>query len=193
MPVYFGKGKVHGMSIGSKAITPSDLKRIEFSMSAYNYGAQSSVGANRGQPSGKRQHAPVFNFQAFSYSIESPLDAATGQVSGKRQHSPLKRQHSPLMISKEVDVGSPSFRAALASYQVLQTLNLNFTKTNRQGTLQPYLRLTLNTVSITGYRHGPHSPSTKDWNLLEEITFRFEKISVQYLASISNSDDWLTG
>jgi hypothetical protein len=88
VPVYFGKGKVHGVSLGSKAITPGDLKRIEFSMSAYNYGVQSPVGADTGQPSWKRQHAPVFNFQPFSYSIESPLDAATGQVSGKRQHSP---------------------------------------------------------------------------------------------------------
>jgi type VI secretion system secreted protein Hcp len=190
VPVYFGKGKVHGVSLGLKAISPADLKRIE-GLNAFKYGVQSPVDANTGQPSGKRQHA--LNLQAlncgkaFSYGIESPLDTANGQVTGKRQHSSL-------MIRKEVDAESSFFHAALVSNKVLQTLSLNFAKTNHRGTLHPHLTITLNGVAFAGYRRLPHRGKQKSISELEEISFVYQEIAVAFLwGSTSSSDDWATG
>jgi type VI secretion system Hcp family effector len=185
MPVYLGKSRVHGISLGSKAITPGDLKRMELSSDAY--AVRSRVDTNSGQPSGRRQHAPnfnAFNCEAFSYSIESPVDVGTGQGSGKRQHSPL-------VIRKDVAAASPSFLHALAGNKVLHTLKLNFVKTNRQGTPQPYLTITLNGVSFAGYRRLRHKPPTK--NLMEEISITYQEIEVCHSGWSSVPDDWATG
>ena len=184
MPLYFGKGKVHGVSLGLKAISPADLKRME-SLNAFKYGVQSPLDANTGQPSGKRQHAP--SFQAFSYSIESPFDTGSGQATGKRRHSSL-------MIRKEVDAASPVFLHALVSNKVLQTLSLNFTKTNRPGTPQPHLTITLNSVQFSAYRRLPHRWKQLSSNELEEICFSYQEIAVAFLWGwTSCSDDWATG
>lgn len=62
----------------------------------------------------------------------SPRDPASGLASGKRQHEPL-------VITRETDSTSPNLFAGLGNNKVLSKVTLDFLKTNAQGNTQPFL------------------------------------------------------
>jgi type VI secretion system secreted protein Hcp len=56
---------------------------------------------------------------AFDYGLVSPRDPATGQASGKRQHKPV-------VITREWGTSMPQFLAAVATNEVLTKLTMEF-------------------------------------------------------------------
>ncbi len=58
---------------------------------------------------------------SFEYSVQAPRDIATGQASGKRQHSPV-------IFTKEWGASSPLLLQALVSNEILENVEFDFIK-----------------------------------------------------------------
>ncbi|MGN7785324.1 type VI secretion system tube protein TssD [Niabella sp. 22666] len=63
---------------------------------------------------------------AFDHEIISPRDAATGQATGRRQHKPL-------VITKELDKSTTALSQALIQNEVLTSFELKFYTPNKMG------------------------------------------------------------
>jgi type VI secretion system secreted protein Hcp len=126
-------------------------------------------------------HGP-FDVLGFSYGVKSPRDAATGQASGKRQHAPV-------VITKELDAESVRLFQAVVTNENLPTLVLNIYRPNAGSDV--YMRYTLTNAHVSQIHHeGSGVPETIP---LEEVSFVFQKICVTYNpgpSSVQACDDW---
>ena len=120
---------------------------------------------------------------AFVLEITSPRDVATGQASGKRQFKPL-------IITKEVGAASPQFLQALATNEVLQTVTLDFMKTNANGEEYIYYSIKLTNATVSAVRqYTPGSAAAggssakhtgaADVQQMEDISFTFQQIEIE--------------
>src|SRR5438132_559214 len=82
-------------------------------------------GRFKGDSTDKR-HAGEIMGLAFDYDVQSPRDAATGQPTGRRIHKPL-------VITKRIDAASPQIYQALATNEVLRSVQLDFVRTTAEG------------------------------------------------------------
>ncbi len=119
----------------------------------------------------------------FLYEIKAPRDVSTGQASGKRQHSPV-------MITKEWGAASPQILQALVTNEMLDFVFFEFVRTNPAGEEEIYYTIRLTNATVCDLKQyvqaqpGPDHP-------LEDISFTFQKIEVEDKdAKTSASDDW---
>jgi type VI secretion system secreted protein Hcp len=123
--------------------------------------------------------------------VKAQYDQGAGQLTGRRQHSPL-------VITKETDSSSPLLMRALSSNEVLQSVVINIIGRPSSGGGEHIV----NTVTLTNAqvskvnRYIPHlgqsHSNTHDTNQLEEVQLVFQKISYTNLTgSTSASDDWM--
>ena len=84
---------------------------------------------------------------AFAYAVQSPRDVATGQASGKRQHKPI-------VITKEWGPASPQLLQALNSQEALSSVEFQFTKRVAAGDELVYHPVKLTNARILAF--GPH-------------------------------------
>jgi type VI secretion system Hcp family effector len=99
----------------------------------------------------------------FSYGVESPRDISTGQASGKRQHQPI-------VITKEWGASLPQLFQALWSNEVLTSVVIQFVDPNGNPPKRKSRRIQLSNVIISHMKHiggGRYS-----------VTFVYEEISV---------------
>src|SRR5215470_9289278 len=154
-------------------------------------------GAKQGQFKGegiqdkrKDKWMPVL---AFQYAVKSPRDAATGQASGKRQHQPI-------VITKEWGAASPQLFQALTTNELLSSVELEFTKVNTNGEEYVYHTIKLTNAAVSEIRQftretesgtgqpGHTVPTASD---LEEVSFTFAKIEMEDLdGKTLAADDW---
>jgi type VI secretion system secreted protein Hcp len=73
----------------------------------------------------------------FVHQVSSPHDASTGMASGKRQHKPI-------VITKERGASNPQLWSALVNNENLKNVTIEFTKMNNAGIEYVY-----NTVKLT--------------------------------------------
>ncbi len=106
----------------------------------------------------------------LSHEIVSPRDPASGLPTGKRQHKPL-------IITKQLDKSSPLFLNALVTNENLTAVTISLT---RDG--QPVATIKLTNASIADYTdHG----DTEHWS------FTYQKIEWTWLdGGITAEDDW---
>lgn len=134
---------------------------------------------------------------AFSMGSTSPRDAASGLPTGKRQHEPL-------VITKEKDSASPLLLNAHWAQEVFASLNLNLVGRPSSGAgEQVVATISLTNGAIVGYKtyHGLQtSPINKlrpgsmnlHTNELEEFDLVFQKITyTNIFKSKGGTDDWL--
>jgi type VI secretion system secreted protein Hcp len=127
-------------------------------------------------------HGP-FDVLGFTYGVKSPRDPATGQASGRRQHSPL-------VITKQLDADSPRLFKALVTNENINQLVLNIYRPNAGNDV--YMTYTLTNAHVSQVHHeGFGVPETIP---LEEVSFVFQSICVEYTpqngSSIDSCDDW---
>lgn len=133
---------------------------------------------------------------ALQYEVTSPRDAATGQASGKRQHKPL-------IITKEWGASTPQFFQALVTNEVLKSVLLEFVQTTPEGVEEIYHTIKLSNATVAnikqyvgatrfsqdsgGSRHG----AAYDTHELEDISFTFQKIEIESKTGKTMvADDW---
>jgi len=138
----------------------------------------------------RKDHASKFAGLSIEYSVQSPRDAATGMPSGKRQHSPI-------VITKEWGASSPQLFQAVTQNEVLKSVLFEFIKTDASGKEHVYFTMTLENASVSEFKQltseeaGAKHTEAVDTFELEEIAFTFQKITLENKdAKTSASDDW---
>ncbi len=63
---------------------------------------------------------------SFNYSVQAPRDIATGAASGKRQHSPV-------VFTKEWGAASPQLLQALVTNEILENVEFDFIQHDASG------------------------------------------------------------
>jgi type VI secretion system secreted protein Hcp len=136
---------------------------------------------------------------------QAPFDLETGQASGKRQHSPL-------VLVKPINLASPQIYQALVSNEelteVVVDLRAPANPTGLGGAVTPVLKYTLTNARITDVHHSMTTPCVgsapcratgPDGNIvgpdepIETISLVFKTIQIDYAdrnGSTSAMDDW---
>jgi type VI secretion system secreted protein Hcp len=149
--------------------------------------------------SARQAYQDKMEASAFVLEITSPRDAASGQASGKRQFKPL-------LITKQVGAASPQFLQALATNEVLQTVTLDFLKTNQNGEEYVYYTIKLTNATVASVRQytpgtgaggaagGSKHAAAHDAPQMEDISFSFQKIEIENTdGKTLFVDDWTAG
>jgi type VI secretion system secreted protein Hcp len=122
-------------------------------------------------------------------------------------HSPAgKRQHKPLVITKEVDSASPLLLNAHWTGEVLKGVDIQITgpaSAQARSPEQVYSTITLTNAEISSYTRNvpPLTPQQSagsgkslDTNELERFGFTFQKITYTNVSKKKGaSDNWLAG
>jgi type VI secretion system secreted protein Hcp len=127
----------------------------------------------------------------FRYAVTVPHDIGSG-------HSTGRRQHSPLVIVKNIDYSTPQFLQSAYSDEVLKTMVIEFFKKAADGRLTIYYKITLTNASISQISQygGTSSPDGisnmgNSTNPAEEITLTFQNITIEHLiGNTSAVDNW---
>jgi type VI secretion system secreted protein Hcp len=125
---------------------------------------------------------------AMSHEILSPRDATTGMATGKRQHNPL-------VITKEVDRASTGLRTMLIANEVAKEWELLFFRPSSTGVETQYLTIRLTNAAIASI--DMTMPNNKDVELtkletFEDVAFVYQKIEWTWVdGGLVAVDDWL--
>jgi type VI secretion system secreted protein Hcp len=104
----------------------------------------------------------------FSYGVVSPRDVFTGQASGKRQHKPI-------VITREPDAASPQFFTALVTNEVLKSVVIQFVRGKATGVSEVQQIIRLTNASISDFRQYV----ADDGRWLEDVAFTFQQIQIE--------------
>ena len=142
---------------------------------AYKFTVQiegSKQGKLKGECSDKDQKDLLCGID-FSYEVVAPMDSATGQPSGKRQHKPV-------VITKEVGAASPQIFQALATNELLKSVLISFYGTNAQGEEEVVYTIRLTNARVSSYRTFLDTPEGgKDVKLVDVFALTFQRIEIE--------------
>jgi type VI secretion system secreted protein Hcp len=129
---------------------------------------------------------------AFTHDVTSPRDTATGLATGRRQHGPI-------VITKEIDRASPPLHAAQTDNENFKEWELELYASQAHvgaasGVEVQYFTITLTNASIASFRtempNNKHADLAK-LNTFEEIAFTYQKIAWTWTdGGLSATDDW---
>lgn len=124
---------------------------------------------------------------AFDHEIISPRDIASGLPTGKRQHKPL-------LVTKEIDKSSPLLYTVLCSNETLTEVVFKFWKPSASGKEIQYYTIRLTNANIAARKtYFPNMLVAENTKLphLEEVSFTYQKIEWTFEeGGISFEDDW---
>ncbi|MEO6397266.1 MAG: type VI secretion system tube protein TssD [Tepidiformaceae bacterium] len=128
----------------------------------------------------------------FDETVTAPRDLASGQATGKRQHSPI-------VITKEWGAASPQLFEALISNETLKTVQFVFyepTGGSEIRNAKPFFTIKLTNASVSkiekyeNFNAAGHQDAD-DERFLEDVSFTFQKIEMVHVASNNAaSDTW---
>ncbi len=124
----------------------------------------------------------------FSYAVEIPHDAATGAASGKRQHQPI-------IFTKEWGASSPQFYQAAFTNEILTFVTFEFILVAADGkeVVDHTIKLTNATISDIeqSLQNGQAGGPPVDSRELQSIHFYFQKIDITSISGGTEAiDDW---
>jgi type VI secretion system secreted protein Hcp len=130
-------------------------------------------GTKQGKFKGETSMVKGFTGQSrvlkFSYGVVSPRDLFTGQASGKRQHKPM-------IITREPGAASPQFFKALVTNEALKPVVIQFVRGNvNTGVNEVQQIITLTNPSISDFRQYVGD----DGRWLEDVAFAFQQIQIE--------------
>jgi len=143
-------------------------------------------GKKQGQFKGDAARPPEGNWivgLGFSYEITSPRDPATGQASGKRQHQPLT-------IIGPWGASSPQIYQALVTNEDLESVDLEFVRTDKEGKEYVFYTIKLTDATIFDFRQYIDAAAAQP-QPLESVSFTFRRIEEESKdGKTSVTDDW---
>jgi type VI secretion system secreted protein Hcp len=122
---------------------------------------------------------------AITEELKAAYDATTGLRSGKRQHLPV-------MITKELDKSSPQFFIAAVNDEILKSVTCTLYRNMAEGATRAYYKITLTNATVVEVKDsGDGVNGAAQGDERERISFTYEKIVLTDLDSnISAQDDW---
>lgn len=144
-------------------------------------------GAFKGETTqkGRETMIPVVG---FSYGVITPRDTTTGKGSGKRQHQPV-------VLTKQWGASSPQFFTAAYTNEILTSVVFDFFVTNAAGVQQLDHTVKLTNAAIVSVQQSLHLPQSGgpviDSRELDEISLIFQKIDITSISGGTEAvDDW---
>ena len=132
-------------------------------------------------------HEDEMLVQQFDHIVTVPTDPQSGQPSGQRAHRPFK---FTVAMNKAV----PLLYNALASGEMLPTVELKWYRTSVEGKQEHFFTTALEDATIVNIDcKMPHcqDPSKSDYTQLIEVSLAYRKISWDHtVAGTSGADDW---
>ncbi|MCX8966307.1 type VI secretion system tube protein Hcp [Erwinia psidii] len=122
----------------------------------------------------------------LSHGLTLPVDSASGKITGTRQHSSM-------MLEKEIDSSSPYLNRAAATGQALQSAEIRFYKINDAGQEVCYYVILLENVKVTSVNTSiPNTKlSSSQLNHVEHVSLNYEKITWHYVdGNVKFADAW---
>lgn len=123
----------------------------------------------------------------FNHEVVSPRDAASGLPTGKRQHKPI-------LITKEIDKSSPLLMNALVNNEGIKSLELRFWREGPSGKEVQHYTIQLVNASIAGIRQEMLNNAYPENLAIAEreiVSFTYERISWTFEdGAIVSRDDW---
>ena len=141
--------------------------------------------------SARSNHSPRLVGVSFDYVVTTPRDAATGMSRGRRQHGPV-------VMTKEWGAASPQLFQALVSNEILKSVVFEFYQTNSQGAEELATTVKLTNATVTDiHQYSPSASngaggkhvSAQDRRQLEDISFTFGTIEIQHLPGKTMATD----
>lgn len=117
----------------------------------------------------------------FRYELLSPRDPASGQATGRRQHNPV-------MLTKEWGPSSPQFFQALTTNEILSEVVIDFVGVDPRGLPTLTHRITLANATLSGITHSTDT-SDKGVRHLEDVSFTFQRIELEDVSGKTRSAD----
>jgi type VI secretion system secreted protein Hcp len=150
------------------------------------------TGAKQGPFKGELTQKPFDNKipgVGLNFGVISPYDSASGHATGK------KRQHQPIVFTKEWGVSSPQFYIAAYTNEMLTTVLFEIYTTSPAGIqrVDHTVKLTNATVSavLDTLALGESGGPVIDTRDLQQISFVFQKIEItSVIGGTSAIDDW---
>lgn len=146
----------------------------------------SITGANQGKIQGgvvEKGKEGLSSVIAFEHQIVSPRDHSTGLATGRRQHSPI-------VIRKEIDKSSPKLYNALSNNENLTEVVLTFYRPAGKvglGASSLWYEIRLKEVMISGIKTTTNEKGMP----VEEISFHYQKIQWTYAdGGVTHEDTW---
>lgn len=123
----------------------------------------------------------------FSHEVISPRDAASGLPTGKRQHKPI-------VITKEIDMATPLLQMILVNNESIKSWKLEFWQPSKTGQEFQFYTIELMNASIAGIQAemlNNKYPENMQHKEREHISFCYQKIVWTFMdGGISAEDDW---
>ncbi len=180
----------------AKAPVPTPESRLRSMMFAYEFYV-TIEGTKQGRFKGEsiREAAKdKIAGLAFQSEVLSPRDLATGMTLGKRQHKPI-------VFTKEWGASSPQLFQALVTNEVLKSVKFEFMKTNANGEEYAFHTITLTNATISDIKSytlgtGLDVSSAKrtpaaDARQVEDVSLTFQKIEIENRDGKTTAlDDW---
>ncbi|MEJ7734033.1 MAG: type VI secretion system tube protein TssD [Polyangiaceae bacterium] len=124
---------------------------------------------------------------AVNHEIISPRDAASGLPTGKRQHKPI-------IITKELDKSTPLLHNILVNNENIKKWILHFWAPSKSGQETNHYDVELtnaNIASISFKMLNNKNPELMKYAEYEEIAFTYQKITWTWKdGGITADDDW---
>jgi len=131
-------------------------------------------------------HEDEIMVQSYSQEVLSPHDVSSSD-SGHRRNGPVQ-------ITKELDKCAPLLHQALATNELLTTVEFTFFRTSATGVQELFFKINLEEAYLTLVRD--RLPDTLEagsarFPMLQDISFVFRKIGWEHvLASTMAEDQW---
>ena len=123
----------------------------------------------------------------FNHEVVSPRDAASGLPTGKRQHKPI-------VITKEIDKSTPLLMSMLVNNENISDWELRFWQPSATGREVQYYTIQLVNASIASIRSemlNNKYPENMQHKEREHISFCYQKIIWTFEdGGITAEDDW---
>jgi len=148
-------------------------------------------GEVKGSVTQKGREGKIMVF-AYSHEIVTPRDAASGLPTGKRQHKPL-------IITKEIDKSSPILYQIMVNNENISDFELQFWQpqikaATGSGSEVQHFTIKLfnaNIAQINECMLDNKIPSNMSIPLLETVAFTYQKIEWTWVdGGITANDDW---
>jgi len=126
----------------------------------------------------------------FDHQVYIPTDGNTGKLTGTRVHKALE-------FVKEVDSSSPYLYKAVTTGQNLKSVEIKWYQIDNAGQEVEYFNTLMEGVKIVSVKpemYNIKDPAKEQYNHLERIELRYEKITWTYKdGNIIHSDSWVEG
>jgi type VI secretion system secreted protein Hcp len=103
----------------------------------------------------------------FQYAVQAQLDSQSGLPTGKRQHKPV-------VITKEVDSASPLLWHALCTNEAFQSATLSFVRPDSSGKEVVFKTIELTNSTISKIEYAPPHKGKRS----QAITLLYEELAV---------------